>query len=338
MAFIDTIHEKAKQNPQRIVVPECTNELMMSSTVKAGKAGIADIIFVGDRAEIEAVAKKNRIDLSGVTIADINDEVYKEQLVERFAALPDKIMGRKSVARRMSDPLYMAMVMEAVGDADCTFAGLDTTTYEFILAANGILGRVEDVITPSAFLMMEFEDFEGGQGNCFGMSDGAICLEPTSEELACIAISCCDTFSTLTGQEARCAMTSSSTCGSGAGAPVDRMREAVELANVQRPDLLIDGEFQGDAAIDQRVADKKVKRPSKVAGRANVLVFPDAAACNIGTKLLQQFCRVRSYGPIYQGYKQPFLDCSRGDDEERILDNVALCSVLAAHQHANNGG
>lgn len=334
MRFIDMIHQKAKESPRRIVVPECTNELMMRSTVRAARAGIADIIFVGDKSEIEAVAKKNGIDLAKITVVDVGDEAYREALLERYAALPDKIMGKKSVARRMSEqPLYTAMVMQAVGDADCTFAGLDTTTYEFILAASGIIGRSEGISVPSAFLVMEFEDFAGEQGNCFGMADGAINLEPSSEDLACIAISCCETYETLTGEAARCAMMSSSTCGSGAGAPIDRMRQAVELANAQRPELMIDGEFQADAAVNKRVAEKKVGRPSEVAGQANVLVFADAAACNIGTKLLQQFAKVRSYGPIYQGFKQPFLDCSRGDDEERIFDNVALCSVLAAHQH-----
>lgn len=334
MSFIDSIHIQAKQNKKRVVVSECTNELMMRASVRAVQAGVADIIFVGNRGEIEAVALKCELDISGVAIIDVGDEAYKEQLVERYALLPNKPMGKKFVARRIGEPLYMAMVMEAVGDADCTFGGLDTTTYEFILAASSIIGRADGVTTPSAFILMEIEGFSGEQGNCFGMSDGAICLEPTSEDLACIAISCCDTFSALMGRSARCALLSSSTDGSGSGAPIDRMREAVAIANEQRPELAIDGEFQADAAVNARVAAKKVKRPSEVAGRADVLVFPDAAACNIGSKLIQQYAKVRSYGPIYQGFRLPFLDCSRGDTEDTIFNNIALCSVLAAHQHS----
>jgi phosphate acetyltransferase len=185
---------------------------------------------------------------------------------------------------------------------------------------------------------MEIEGFEGEQGNCFGMSDGAICLHPTSEQLATIAISCCDTFAALMGRDARCAMLSYSTDGSGADSSVDSIRTAVELAKTQRPDLMIDGEFQSDAAISRRVAAKKVKRPSDVAGRADVLIFPDAAACNIGSKLVQLFAKSRSYGPIYQGFALPVLDCSRGDTEERIFDNIALCSAISAYQRTKMGG
>jgi phosphate acetyltransferase len=101
---------------------------------------------------------------------------------------------------------------------------------------------------------------------------------------------------------------------------------------------MIDGEFQADAAINARVAAKKVKRPSEVAGRADVLIFPDAAACNIGTKLIQQYANARSYGPIYLGFRQPFIDCSRGDTEERIFDNIALCGVMAANRRGGKDG
>ena len=332
MGFIDTIYERAKQNKQRVAIPECTNEMMMRSAMRVADAGIAQVVFVGDQSEIETVAEKIGADLSKVTIVDTHNETYKEQLVERYGELPKKAMGKKSVARRMEEPLYMAMVMEAVGDIDCTFGGLDTTTYEFILAASGIIGLADGVTTPSALILLEIEGFEGEQGNCLGMSDGAVCLEPTSEQLAGIAYSCCDTFAALMGREARCAMLSYSTCGSGSGPAVDRVRGAVEIAKTQRPDLMIDGEFQADAAINKRVAAKKVKEPSNVAGRADVLIFPDVGACNIGSKLVQLLAKVRSYGPVYQGFRLPVLDCSRGDTEERIFDNIALCSVLAAYQ------
>ncbi len=338
MGFIETIYDKARQNKQRVAIPECTNEIMMRAAVRAADAGIADVVFVGDGSEIEATAKESGIDLSAVTIVDVSNEAYREQLVERYAELPNKIMGKKSVARRMDEPLYMALVMEAVGDVDCTFGGLDATTYEFILAASGIIGLAEGVTTPSGMLLVELEDFEGEQGNCLGMSDGAVCLEPTSEQLASIAISCCDTFSALLGREAHCAMLSYSTLGSGAGPAVDRVREAVDLARTQRPDLMIDGEFQADTAINRRVAAKKVKRPSEVAGRADVLVFPDVGACNIGSKLIQLLAKARCYGPVYQGFRLPVLDCSRGDTEERVFDNFAFCSVLAAHHHSKKSG
>jgi phosphate acetyltransferase len=311
---------------------------MMRAAVRAAGDGLADIVFVGGRGEIEAAALEFGIDLSAVKTVEVGDEAYKERLVERYAELPNTVMRKKSVAKRMGDPLYMSMVMEAVGDVDCTFAGLNTTSYEFILAASSIIGLAEGVITPSALIILEVEGFEGEQGNCIGMSDGAINLEPTSEQLASIAVSCCDSFAALMGKEARCAMLSHSTCGSGSGPAVERVQAAVELANAQRPDLMIDGEFQTDAALDKRVAAKKVKRPSEVAGRANILIFPDIDGCNIGSKLIQQLAKSRTYGPVYQGFRLPVVDCSRGDTEQTIFDNIAVSSVLAAHQRGKKGG
>ena len=330
MGFIDFIYERAKNDKKRIVIPECTNPSMMRSAVKAANDGIADIIFVGDKETCQKTAADNQIDLSGVSIADINDMVYQAELVEKYGNLPKKVLGKKYVEKHIQMPLYMALVMEAVGEADCTFGGLDTTTTEFVMATQGILGLAPGVSAPSGMLIMEIDGYEGEQGNIFGMSDGAINTEPNADVLASIAVSCCDTFSALTGKEALCGFLSYSTDGSGNSPSVQRVREGVEKAKNLRPELKIDGEFQADAAIVSRVAAKKVKRESDVAGKANVLIFPDAAACNIATKLIQQFAPGRSYGPIYQGFGKPVLDCSRGDTEERIYDNIAFCSVMAA--------
>lgn len=332
MSFINTIYEKAKQNKKRVVIPECTNPGMMRSAVKAAADGIADIIFVGDTWECRKVAKEHGINLSGVALVSTTDSEYQEKLIEMYAALPKKILGKKYITSHIMTPLFMALVMEAVGEADCTFGGLDTTTTEFVLAASGVLGLAEGVISASGMLIMEIDGYEGAQGNIFGMSDGAINTEPTSDQLAGIAVSSCDTYSSLTGSKSRCGFLSYSTDGSGDSPSVFRVREALDKAQAMRPDLLIDGEFQADAAIVPRVAEKKVQRESAVAGQANVLIFPDAAACNIATKLIQQFAPGHSYGPIYQGFRKPVLDCSRGDTEERIYDNIAFCSIMAVSQ------
>ena len=182
----------------------------------------------------------------------------------------------------------------------------------------------------------EAEDFGGQQGTCFGMSDGAVCISPTVEQHASIAITSCATFRAVTGEEPRCAFLSYSTDGSGGSSePVKKIRAALALAQQQRPDLKIDGEFQTDAAIDERVGSKKVKRPSEVAGRANVLIFPDAAACNIGSKLVLRFNKsVKQYGPLYQGFRLPILDCSRSSTDDTLYDNIALLSVLAADKQS----
>lgn len=170
------------------------------------------------------------------------------------------------------------------------------------------------------------------------MSDGAVCIEPTIEQHAAIAVASCETFEAVTGTEARCAFLSYSTDGSGGlSEPVKKVRAAVELAQQQRPDLKIDGEFQADAAIDERVGAKKVKRPSEVAGQANVLIFPDAAGCNIGSKLAQRLSGGTPYGPLYQGFRLPILDCSRSDTDETLYNDIALLGVLAAYKKEKAG-
>ena len=315
MSFIDSIYEKAKAVKQTIAVPECTNEYMMIASAKAFHDGMADIVYVGDPAEIRAAAEKCGLDIAGIRIVDVNDEAYKAELLDKYEAMPEKVMTRKFVAKRIGDPLYLATLLEAVGEADGTLAGIDTTTYEFVL------------------LILEVPGFDGEQGNCIGMSDGAVCIEPTVEQHASIAIASCETFEAVTGKEARCAFLSYSTDGSGGSSePVKKVRAALQLAQEKRPDLKIDGEFQADAAIDKRVGEKKVKRPSEVAGRANVLIFPDAAACNIGSKLAQRLSNSQPYGPLYQGFRLPILDCSRSDTDVTLYNDIALLSVLAAYK------
>lgn len=331
MSFIDSIFQKAKANKQTIAIPEYKNEYMIKAAAKANADGIANILLVGDTAEIKESAKSFGLDITGVKIADINDETYKADLLERYDAMKEKVMPRKFIEKRIKDPLYLATLIEAVGDADGTLAGVDTTTYEFVLAANSIIGMDPGCPTASGLLIMEIDGFEGKQGKIIGCSDGAVCIEPTIEQHASIAIASCQTFEAVTGVEARCAFLSYSTDGSGGSSePVKKVRAAVELAQKTRPDLKIDGEFQADAAIDARVGAKKVKRPSEVAGRANVLIFPDAAGCNIGTKLVQRLGGATVFGPLYQGFRKPILDCSRSDTDDILYNDIALLSVLSA--------
>jgi len=336
MSFIDSIFEKAKANLQTIAIPEYDNDYMMKAAVKAHQDKIANILLVGPTAEIQKRAEALGLDIAGIRIADPEDADYTNALLDRYAASPEKVMPRGFIAKRISGPLYLAVLLEAVGEADGTLAGVNTTTYEFIMAAKSTIGLKPGVSTASGVLIVEAEDFGGLQGTCFGMSDGAVCISPTVEQHASIAIASCETFRAVTGVEPRCAFLSYSTDGSGGSSePVKKIREALALAQKMRPDLKIDGEFQTDAAIDERVGAKKVKRPSEVAGRANVLIFPDAAACNIGSKLVLRFAKgVKQYGPLYQGFRLPILDCSRSDTDMTLYNNIALLSVLAADQHS----
>ena len=151
MSFIEKIFEIAKSNKKRVAVPECTNERMMRLAVKAHAEGLAEVVFVGDPEEIKDVSKEYGIDISGIQIADTKDVALKERLLERYDALPrKKIMGKAYVKMFLEKPLFMSLLLEAVGDIDCTYGGLDTTTSEFVMAASGILGLAEGCSNASA--------------------------------------------------------------------------------------------------------------------------------------------------------------------------------------------
>lgn len=330
MTFIESIYEKAKANKKTIAVPESTNEVMQKASAKIQADGIAEIILVGDPVAIYAKAEELGLDISSIRIVDSADEDYKNALLDKYEASPYKVMGRKFIEKRIGDPVYLATLMEAVGEVDATIAGIDTTTYEFVLAANSIIGMAPGCVTASGLQILELEEFQGEKDKFIGISDGAINVEPTVEQHAGIAIASCDTFEAITGIEPKCAFLSYSTDGSGGmSAPVKKVRDAVALAQSLRPDLKIDGEFQFDAALVPAVGKKKVKRPSEVAGEANVLITPDASCCNICGKAIQFTSICRSYGPLYQGFRLPILDCSRGMDEIIAYDNIALLCVQA---------
>ena len=159
-------------------------------------------------------------------------------------------------------------------------------------------------------------------GHLLAVGDCAVCANPSASELASIAISTCDTIKSVTGWIPKCALLSYSTAGSAEGELVDKVRTAVELANERRPDLLIDGEFQLDAAICPEIAKKKVKRDSKVAGQANIVIFPDLNAGNIGVKLIQQFGHANAYGPLLQGFSMICCDCSRSAPVDELVGNI----------------
>ena len=187
----------------------------------------------------------------------------------------------------------------------------------------------EGISTISSVGIFNIPGYEGSEGALLGFGDSAVCTNPDAEQLASIAISACDTVRSLVGWEPRCALLSYSTCGSGEGPLVDKVVEAVKMANQLRPDLAIDGEFQLDSAINPKVAAKKVKRESRVAGKANIIIWPDLNVGNVGVKLVQQFAHADAYGPMLQGFAKIVCDCSRGAPVSEIVGNVAMSCVRA---------
>lgn len=330
MSVIDQIFEKAKSNPQKVVFPEALNEKMMQAAFEAGNEGYIYPILVGNKTEIEQAVQERGYDLSVFTVVDMEDEEYRKTLIEKYIALPDTRLKEKALNRRMQDKLQFAMVMQAVGDADVTFAGIDYTTGDVLLAGQMIIGLKPGIETISSIGLCDIPGFEGSEGSLLAVGDSAVCTNPNAQQLASIAISACDTVKSLLDWQPRCACVSYSTLGSGQGELIDKVTEAVKIANELRPDLAIDGEFQLDAAISPSVAAKKVKRESKVAGQANVVIWPDLNVGNVAVKLIQQFGHADAYGPMLQGFKKVVCDCSRGAPVSELKGNIVISAVRAA--------
>jgi len=329
-SILDQIYEKAKKNPQRVAFPEAANEKMMQAAYETGRDGYIIPVLVGDEAELRKLADERGYDASVFTFVDINDEEFKNEIIAEYVALPDTLYKEKALARRMKDPLYYAMAMQKVGKADVTFAGIDNTTGDVLLAGQMFIGVKPGLSTVSSIGLCDIPGYEGSEGSLLAIGDSAVCTNPNPEQLASIAIAACDTVKELLDWEPRCAMVCYSTLGSGSGELIDKVTEALKIANELRPDLAIDGEFQLDAAIVPAVAQKKVKRESKVAGKANVLIWPDLNVGNTAVKLIQQFGHADAYGPMLQGFNSIICDCSRGAPVSEIKGNVVISAVRAA--------
>lgn len=330
MSLLEQIYAKAKENPQKVAFPEALNEKMMQAAYETGKEGYIIPVLIGSEKEIKEVISGRNYEESIFTIIDIQEETYRQRLIEKYVALPHTILKEKALSRRIQNPLYYAMAMQAVGEVDVTFAGIDNTTGEVLLAGQMIIGLQPGISTISSIGLCDIPGFQGSEGSLLAVGDSAVCTNPNAEQLASIAISACDTVKALLDWEPRCALVSYSTVGSGQGELIDKVVDAVKIANEQRPDLAIDGEFQFDSAISPAVAEKKVKRESKVAGKANVIIWPDLNVGNVGVKLIQQFGHADAYGPMLQGFNKVICDCSRGAPVSEIKGNVVISAVRAA--------
>lgn len=329
MNLMQTLRERAAALPVRVAFPEGDNETMMQAVVKLTAEKLAECVLVGEGDQLRDLAAERGISLDGIEIVDVADEEANAACCERYLAHPDCKFKPKGAARRMTRPLERALIMQVLGDVDVTFAGIDYATGDIILAAQTIVGLADGVDTISSVGIADVPNWNGGEGGLIGFGDSAVCVNPTSEELASIAISGCETVAALTGWDVRCAMLSHSTDGSMDNELVDKVRAARDIANERRPDLKIDGEFQFDSAINPKVAAKKVHRESEVAGRANLLIWPDINVGNIGVKIIQNLTGANAYGPMIQGFKKIVCDCSRSAPVDEIVGNVVMSCVRA---------
>ena len=334
MSVLDEIYAKAKANPQKVAFPEATNEKMMQAAYETGRDGYIIPVLLGDD-QLPKLAVERGYDPSVFTFVDINDEAYRKEIIDKYVAMPDTRLKEKALNRRMADPLYYSMAMQKAGEVGVTFAGIDNTTGDVLLAAQMMIGMKPGISTISSIGLCDIPGFKGSEGSLLAIGDSAVCTNPDSEQLADIAISACETVRDLLDWEPRCAMVCYSTLGSGQGELIDKVTAALKIAQEKRPDLAIDGEFQFDAAISPEVAAKKVKRESKVAGKANVIIWPDLNVGNVGVKLIQQFGHADAYGPMLQGFNSVVCDCSRGAPVSEIKGNIIISAVRAAKMNQN---
>ncbi len=335
MNLMDKVRAKAKANPVRVAFPEANDLKMILAMKEISDGEYGTVVVVGDIAEIQKLCKDNSVDDTKWEYVDIKNEEYKEKVLKKYLDLPNLVYGEKSLRRRLNDPLYLALMMEAIGEVDVTFGGFMSTSGDFILASQTIVGLKDNLDIISSVGIAEIPDYTFADGgHLIAVGDCAVTTNPSASELASIAIATCDTIKAVTDWEPKCAMLSYSTLGSGQGELVDKVVQAVKIANERRPDLKIDGEFQLDSAIVPEVAKKKVKRPSEVAGQANILIFPDLNAGNIGVKLIQQFGHADAYGPLLQGFRLICSDCSRGAPVSELVGNI-LFSIVRAGELKN---
>ena len=333
MELMNKLFEAAKANKQRIVLPEGEEQRTIIATEEIKKQGLAYPILIGNPENIMNMAKELDVDLSGVEIIDPNSYEKIDEYVKAFYEIrKNKGMTMEKAERIVRDPLYFGTMMVKLDHADGMVSGAIHTTGDLLRPGLQIIKTTPGVSVVSSFFIMMVPDSPYGENGMLLFADCAVNPNPTYEQLAAIAIATADTAKNLCKIEPRVAMLSFSTMGSADHELVEKVRKATELAKELRPDLMIDGEMQLDAAIVGKVAAQKAPN-SKVAGRANVLVFPDLQSGNIGYKLVQRFAGAEAIGPMCQGFAKPINDLSRGCSSEDIVNVVALTAVQAQAQN-----
>ncbi|WP_058486333.1 phosphate acetyltransferase [Defluviitalea phaphyphila] len=328
MDFLTSIKERAKADKKTIVLPESLERRTLEATETILKEDLANIILIGNEKSI--LSKAEGLDISKARIIDPNTYENMEDFIETLVELrKHKGMTKEKAADLLiNNPLYLGVMMVKKEVADGMVAGAVNSTANVLRPSLQILKTAPNTKLVSAFFIMVVPNCEYGANGTFLFADSGLVPNPNSEELAAIAISSSKSFRQLVGEEPIVGMLSFSTKGSASHEDVDKVVEAVKIAKELAPDLKLDGEFQLDAAIVPSVGASKAP-DSDIAGKANVLVFPDLDAGNIGYKLTQRLAKAEAYGPITQGIAKPVNDLSRGCSADDIVGVVAITCVQA---------
>ncbi len=332
MSVIEQIKAKAKSNKKFILLPEGTEERTIQAAALITEEGIAKVALMGDELEIADKAAALGVNLNGVEIINpITSEKFKDFSEKFYEMRKAKGVTPEKAEETMKNPLFFAAMMIKLDLADGMVAGAISTTGDTLRPGLQIIKMAKGISVVSSCFIMEIPNRSYGDDGVMIFGDCAVNPSPTADQLAAIAVSSADTGKTLCGIEPRVAMLSFSTKGSAKHELVDKVKEATDLVKELSPDLMVDGELQADAALVEKVG--QLKSPgSPVAGRANVLIFPDLQAGNIGYKLVQRLAGAEAIGPICQGFAKPINDLSRGCSIDDIVSVVAITAVQAQAQ------
>lgn len=325
MNFIDKVRETAAKDIKTIVLPESTDPRVLEAARKVTDQGFAKVVLIGNREELQSIAS---FDISDIQVVNPENSENFEKYAQAFYELRKaKGMTEEKARETMKNNIYYGTMMIKQGDADGLVAGSICSTADTLRPSLQIIKTAPNVKLVSSFFIMQVPNCELGENGMFLFSDCGLNTNPNAEELSEIAISSANTWKQLIGTEPKVSMLSYSSLGS---APLTEMTEkvieATKLVKEKMPDLAIDGELQLDASIVPSVGAKKAPE-SKVAGKANILIFPDLNAGNIGYKLVERLAKAEAYGPITQGIAKPVNDLSRGCKADDILGVVAITAV-----------
>ena len=329
MSFIERIKEIARTEIKTIVLPEATDSRILEAAQIVKNEGYAKIILIGDEEKVKEIANDKGINIENIQIVNpLKDKKTEEYAKALYELRKSKGMTEEQAHQLILDPVYFGMMMVKLNEADGLVSGAAHSTSDTLRPALQILKTAPGTKLVSAFFVMVVPNCEYGANGTFIFADSGLNEEPDSDKLSEIAISSSKSFEQLIGEKAKVAMLSYSTYGSAHSASTEKIIEATRLVKEKEPELMVDGELQLDAAIVPEVAEFKAKG-SPLKGRANVLIFPDLSAGNIGYKLVQRLAKAEAYGPLCQGIAKPVNDLSRGCSSQDIAGVVAITAVQA---------
>ena len=328
MKALSRIKDNARAKNRRVVLPEGTEPRTIQAAKKIRSEEIAQVTILGDTKEIEVLAKEHGLNLSQVEVIDPAQSAnYNDYVAEFMEMRKAKGITEEQAKKLIAEPLYFGAMLVRHDHADASVAGAINTTGNVMRAAIHVLGLKPGIKVVSSCFMMTLPKYRDVHDKVFMYGDCAVVPNPTAEQLASIAVSTAETMKFLLGEEPRVAMLSFSTKGSAKHEDVDKVLKALEILKTDHPDLKADGEFQLDAAIVPEIGARKAP-DSEIAGDANVLIFPDLDAANIGYKLTERLAGATATGPIIQGLAKPANDLSRGCSSDDIVDVTAIATLL----------